>query len=68
VVGLGGLLGIWKEIKRHFSSSNSRSDKSPSSITKPRNEADLVEIQSGVEGGSTLGTPISEKLDTSWIY
>ncbi|KAI0805770.1 chorismate synthase [Xylaria sp. FL0064] len=30
-----------------------------SSITTPRNEADLVSIQSGVEGGVTLGTPIA---------
>lgn len=30
-----------------------------SSITTPRNEADLVSIQSGVEGGLTLGTPIA---------
>ncbi len=30
-----------------------------SSITTPRNEADLVAIQSGVEGGLTLGTPIA---------
>ncbi|KAH8808729.1 chorismate synthase [Xylogone sp. PMI_703] len=30
-----------------------------SSITTPRNEADIVSIQSGVEGGVTLGTPIA---------
>ncbi|KAK0383258.1 hypothetical protein NLU13_9171 [Sarocladium strictum] len=30
-----------------------------SAITTPRNEADLVAIQSGVEGGVTLGTPIA---------
>jgi chorismate synthase len=30
-----------------------------SSITTPRNEADLVVIQSGVEGGVTLGSPIA---------
>lgn len=30
-----------------------------SSITTPRNEADLVSIQSGVENGVTLGTPIA---------
>ncbi|RDL35495.1 Uncharacterized protein BP5553_07426 [Venustampulla echinocandica] len=30
-----------------------------SAISTPRNEADLVAIQSGVEGGVTLGTPIA---------
>jgi chorismate synthase len=30
-----------------------------SSISTPRNEADLVSIQSGVEGGLTLGSPIA---------
>ncbi|KAH8171946.1 chorismate synthase domain-containing protein [Sarocladium implicatum] len=30
-----------------------------SKITTPRNELDLVSIQSGVEGGVTLGTPIA---------
>jgi chorismate synthase len=30
-----------------------------SKITTPRNEADLVAIQSGVEGGVSLGTPIA---------
>lgn len=29
-----------------------------SSLTTPRNEADAVQIQSGVENGKTLGTPI----------
>ncbi len=30
-----------------------------SDITTPRNEADIVTIQSGTEGGVTLGTPVS---------
>ncbi|KIW03796.1 chorismate synthase [Verruconis gallopava] len=33
-----------------------------SSISTPRNESDLVEIQSGVEGGLTLGTPIALRV------